>query len=42
MYVYVYMYIHTIQSESITINLQIIKIHSVKTFSLQRFVVPAT
>ena len=30
------------ESESITINLQMIKLYSVKTFSLQHFVAPLT
>ena len=37
------MYIYIIvESESITINLQMIKLYSVKTFPLQCFVAPVT
>ena len=34
----IYIYIYIVESKIIAINLQIIKLYSVKTFSLQRFV----
>ena len=37
-----YIYIYIVESKSITINLQVIKLYSVETFSLQRFIAPAT